>query len=1171
MPRPAALTQVLRAVCLLLACVAGAAAFANDPGGGAAGVGANVTLTTTSTSATLANGVVTAVIEKSTGKVTSYLFNGTQMLDTSGQIYYSFDGGASFDVPSGCVYSATVSTTDMVDISCKRTWVSTAGYRHTFDIDVHWVLRRGDTGLYSYVVLNHPPAYPAAGFGEFRVVWKLPRDATNYAFERVYVDAVRRWQMGSYYDYTHATATGIAEVVLLTTGVRAGKYDCKYEYAAEYQTIGCWGHASNTGKKGVWMVMGGYDYLNDGPVHQDLTLAESYNLIHFGRNHFGGSGTSMAAGESWKKIYGPHLLYCNSTTATTNAGDTLWADAQAQVTAETGAWPYAWLSNTDYPLAAGRGTVTGKLIVSDPLKPAVSGANAWVGVAAPEETDGNWQYQSKTYQTWTRADAAGNFTIPAVRPGAYTLYAFTDGAVGEFSKTGIVVAANATNAQGNLAWNVTHPGWSIAWEIGTPNRSAREFKHGGDYFEPFLWNTYCAELTNPLEYTVGTSNPATDWNYAHSGHVVSGVWTPWKWRIRFNLAAVPASGSATLTLAFAGSDSARIDAYVNDEANLFARFYPPNGGGNALIREGIHAKYGVSYVTIPVSQLNVGANTVTLIQGRTSGATEHVMYDYANLELPPFPPRPPDSGRSIVWKGGANAAANTWDIGTTASFLNGAAATAFGAGDAVTLDATGSNATNLTLTGSLEPNILIFSGTKNYTLAGAGALTGQMSLAKSGTGNLTITTAQSFAGPTTVTGGKIIFTNDTANAGGLGTSDITLAGGTLQMFSDSSSYNSAAWNLSVPTGATGTLNTDWRCDLYGKLTGGGTLNYVMPSGGIRTTLYGDWSGFSGVVNATGTNSEFRMGTSYSYPGLPNAALNLGASVTATYTGTPSSGVGTTIPIGELTGTATSTLRGGPTGGRVVTYRIGGRGTDFTFPGTITEQDPAATITSLVKTGSGIWTLSGAANINGTTIVEAGTLRVAGTLTNPAANPLEIMDGAVLDLAGGTVNAGVHLADGGSLTGAGTLNGSLANDGIADIAAGTLTLNGSVTNNGTLRVTGGGALSATGAFTNNGTLDLLTGPQSLPPNFINNGIVIDSSTLAMTGIAKAGGSVTLTALSHSGHSYQMQRSDSLIAPAWTNIGAAQDGLTDGAGAPAALVFTDPGASGTARFYRVVVTP
>ena len=296
------------------------------------------------------------------------------------------------------------------------------------------------------------------------------------------------------------------------------------------------------------------------------------------------------------------------------------------------------------------------------------------------------------------------------------LYAFTDGAAGEYSRTLVTVTANGTSALGNLTWNVAHPGTSIAWEIGTPDRSAKEFKHGNDYFEPYLWKTYCAELPSPLEYTVGSSNPATDWNYAHSGHVDAGVWTPWKWRIHFNLAAVPASGNATLTLAFAGSESARMDIYVNGEANVFARVYPPSGGGNGLIREGIHCKYGVSYITIPVSSLNVGANTITLIEGRTSGSTEHVMYDYVNLELPAFPPPPPDSGRSIVWQGGANAAANTCDIATTSSFLNGASASAFDSGGAVTLDAGGSNATSLTPTGSIEPNRVTFSNKKSMSL-----------------------------------------------------------------------------------------------------------------------------------------------------------------------------------------------------------------------------------------------------------------------------------------------------------------------------------------------------------------------------------------------------------------------------------------------------------------------
>ena len=1141
---------------------------ANDAGGGAAGMGANVTLSTTGTTATLANGVVTAVIEKSTGKVTSYLFNGTQMLDTSGLIYYSFDGGASFDVPSGCVYSPTVTTTDMVDVSCKRTWNATAGYRHVLDIDVHWVLRKGDTGLYGYVVLDHPAAYPAAGFGEFRVVWKLPHNSTDFTFERAYVDALRNWQMESYYDLTHATATGIAEVIYLTTGVRAGKYDCKYEYAAEYQTIGCWGHASNSGKKGVWMVMGGYDYLNDGPIHQDLTLAESYSLIHFGRNHFGGSGTSLAAGESWKKLYGPHLLYCNSTAAVTNAGDALWAEAGAQVAAEVAAWPYSWLNNADYPLAAGRGTVTGRLIVADPLKPSVSAANAWVGVAAPEDTEGNWQYQGKGYQTWVRADGAGNFTIPAVRPGSYTLYAFTDGAVGEYSRTLVNVTANATTGLGNLTWNVAHPGASIAWEIGTPDRSAREFKHGNDYFEPYLWNTYCTELPSPLEYAVGLSNPATDWNYAHSGHVDAGVWTPWKWRIHFNLAAVPGSGSATLTLAFAGSESARTDIYVNDEANLAARLYPPNGGGNALIREGIHAKYGVSTVTIPVSSLNVGANTITLIEGRTGGPTEHVMYDYVNLELPAFPPLPPNSGRSIVWQGGANAAANTWDIGTTASFVNGASVTAFGVGDAVTLDATGSNATSLTLTGSIEPNRVTFGGTKNYTFTGTGGLTGQMPLVKSGTGKLTISNVNTFAGPTTITGGQIAFGNDAANTNGLGVSGVTLKGGTLAMYSvnNNATSSTGAWNITVPGGAVGTLNVDWRCTLTGKLIGGGTFNYALPSGSVRADLHGDWSDFSGQINATsaGSAADVRFDIDYGNPGIPSAALNLGPNVNAYWSGNLNSGNGSTMTIGELTGSSSATLRGGSIGGRQLTYRIGGRGTDFTFAGTVGEQT-ATMVTNLVKTGAGIWTLGGTLNLNGRTTVEAGTLRLTGSFTTPAGNPLEIMDGAALDVSGATVNAAIHVADGAKFTGTGTLNGNVINDGSLAAGSGVLNITGDFVNNGDAIFTGGASLQVGGTFTNNGSLDVMTGAQTLPASFINNGIVLDRSLVKVAGIARTGANFTVTIQSYAGHTYQLHRADSLAGP-WTSIGASQSG------ADGVLTLTDTGgATGVQRFYRVAVGP
>src|SRR5215813_11507796 len=222
---------------------------------------------------------------------------------------------------------------------------------------------------------------------------------------------------------------------------------------------------------------------------------------------------------------------------------------------------------------------------------------------------------------------AGYFALTFVRPGSYALYAFVNGVVGEYQQDGVVVAPGDTSDLGEVVWNVIHPGNSIAWEIGVPDRDSTEFRHGTDYFEPFLFQQFASEFSGPLEYTVGSSDWSTDWNYAQVSSIEPG--SPWKWRINFNLDNIN-EGNATLTLALAGSDHARIVVYVNDESRPLTSFYPDNGGGNALIREGSHAKYSVAYLNVPTFLLDLGANTITLVQG-SSG---HVMYDYLNLEMP---------------------------------------------------------------------------------------------------------------------------------------------------------------------------------------------------------------------------------------------------------------------------------------------------------------------------------------------------------------------------------------------------------------------------------------------------------------------------------------------------------------------------------------------------------
>jgi len=608
---------------------------ANVPGGGSTGPA--VVLTDAGATAVLDNGIIKATIKKASAQVGSLIYNGKEMIDPKG-LYWSMDGGTSYQNPSNCIYSVAVNTPAMVDVGCKHVYASSDA--HAVDIEIHYVLRQGATGLYVYAILDHPASYPAFVDGEWRMVWSVsgdPSNPSNFLLEKVYADSLRHWKAPTKFDLQNATTTGIKEIQLLNTGERAGQYECKYEYAVEYYKVGTYGWASDVYNMGEWIVLGNYEYFNDGPPKQDLGPAANGGglLLHFGRNHFAGSDLNIPTGQAWSKLYGPFFLYFNTNSA---GGDACWADAQNQVAAEHAAWPYSWLNHKLYPLNAARGTVTGRLVINDPLKPAQTAAGAWVGVTdAPAGT--NWQMWGEGYQYWVRADANGSFTIPAVRPGNLTLSAYVTGEVGEYTQTNVNVTANATTALGDVVWTVAHPGLSIAWEIGVPDRRTEEFAEGStNYYVPYEYQTLYKKFPNPLTYTVGSSLPSLDFPY-----VQSALWQPngtpvaWPWHINFTLSNLPTTGNATLTLAFAAAHAASVNVYVNDDTTVFAHLIPSVTGGNGLLREVNHTKYCVEYVTIPVTALKNGANTITLVQPSIASDSSHVMYDYINLELPTPP------------------------------------------------------------------------------------------------------------------------------------------------------------------------------------------------------------------------------------------------------------------------------------------------------------------------------------------------------------------------------------------------------------------------------------------------------------------------------------------------------------------------------------------------------
>jgi rhamnogalacturonan endolyase len=316
----------------------------------------------------------------------------------------------------------------------------------------------------------------------------------------------------------------------------------------------------------------------------------------------------------------------------------MWQDSLARAVQEQKAWPYAWAEAAGYEPAQERGSASGRLVLTDPQAPKANAAGAWVGLAAPpysadvkqgESTTIDWQTDGKHYQYWVRADAAGRFTIPNARPGTYTLYAFTDGVLGDFSRPDVCIEPGKINNLGELNWTPVRYGRQL-WEIGIPNRSAEEFRHGDHYWQWGLYNLYAEEFPHDVDYVIGQSDWRRDWNYAQPPRPdAKGRWTNTTWRIRFALPQVP-KGTATLRLAICGARGGPVEVTVNGISIGSTGELPESG---VMHRDGIRsAALTERDLKFDTSLLKTGENVVALTK-HVRTWTDGVLYDYVRLEL----------------------------------------------------------------------------------------------------------------------------------------------------------------------------------------------------------------------------------------------------------------------------------------------------------------------------------------------------------------------------------------------------------------------------------------------------------------------------------------------------------------------------------------------------------
>lgn len=488
------------------------------------------------------------------------------------------------------------------------------------DIDLRFTLGKQDKGVYLSAYFHHRPEYPEFKLGQGRMIVEL----NPAIFDFYTVDVNRKQKMASAFDVENGIKRNVKEAKLLTTGIRKGEVEHKYDYSAILAQTPTWGWTSTSKNIGFWMINPSFEYINGGPTQVGNTgHVEAILLNHWQDGHYGGAALTFKPNEDWKKFIGPFYFYCNSGANS----DLMWKDAIKESKKQQLEWPFSWVKDKEYPLKQERGTLDGQIKINDPLTPTTAISNVWVGLAA---TDTNWQYEGKNYQFWVRADANGTFTIPNIRAGKYNLYAFADGILGEYKKTALTITSGSKLDIGTQVWTPIRYGKQL-WEIGIHNRSASEFKHGDHYWQWGLYMLYPKEFPNDVNFTIGKSDWSKDWNYCQPTvidadyAVVRGT----KWNVNFDLAE-PKKGKGTLRLAICGSRKGEI-IYVSLNGKPIGNTgHLPEMG--VMHRDGIRGKEVETNLTFDAQLLQKGKNTIQLSFDAKKWPFG-VLYDYLRLEL----------------------------------------------------------------------------------------------------------------------------------------------------------------------------------------------------------------------------------------------------------------------------------------------------------------------------------------------------------------------------------------------------------------------------------------------------------------------------------------------------------------------------------------------------------
>ena len=231
-----------------------------------AAFGAGVTLTEDPAAYTLANGVITAKVNKRSADLVSLRYQGLELLgNTSGRPYgYWSHSPARLRETNSVTIDPARNGGARAEVSIKGYYTNRSsgfGFGSTAaDIEIRYTLGRDDAGVYTYSIFTHPTNYPGTGVGEARFGVKLNPDV----FDFLSIDSRRQRLMPKPEDWDNGTELNFKEARRLTTGVYKGQVEHKYDYSAIQFDIPAFGWSSTRRHVGLWFVNPSMEYLSGG-------------------------------------------------------------------------------------------------------------------------------------------------------------------------------------------------------------------------------------------------------------------------------------------------------------------------------------------------------------------------------------------------------------------------------------------------------------------------------------------------------------------------------------------------------------------------------------------------------------------------------------------------------------------------------------------------------------------------------------------------------------------------------------------------------------------------------------------------------------------------------------------------------------------------------------------